>query len=175
MVFIFNDCNNQKVITKSNSTKSFNIPESLKEYKTNRDYIRVTTYAIDETLSGAKSKAINNAKAEIGNIIEKHLKNVAEAINYGQPLDYKWRDEMFTVFTRNTINNSILSARIVNAEEIKGQGDKYIYWVVMDIPKGKIKDTYITEVTTSRRNIKINKDLGKYRLIAILNDELNKN
>ncbi len=149
-VLFFINCSRQKTIITAKNVEKITVPSSLKEYKTDESFIRVISYGINETSEGAKSSAINIAKDQMTERLTMLLSNVIISFNFGLRTnsisERYWNNRLI----RNTVNKVMLSLRFVDSFEKEEPNRKYIYWIVMDVPKAKIKDNFITEIDMSK-------------------------
>ncbi len=161
---LFN-CTGQKNLNTVTEKDNVQIPPALTKYKSDENYIRATTFGVDKTSTGAKSKAINLARKELMVKVESYLSNIVGSLMFymNDQEGLNGRDE-YNEIKRNALNSIMMSARIVDFVELEKGNNGKLLWVVMDIPKIKINDVFLVIVDSTKFPLKAKSSLKKIKL-----------
>ena len=128
------------LLSQNMASQEIILPFSGKEYKSDKNYMRVIQSGKSPNISQAKKIAMQNARTEMAGLLESQIAEITRQytveLDVNQCLDYVQLFEQLSV----SISRQTLANLNIMDEKTMKDGNNTEYWVVLELPKTVLKE-----------------------------------
>lgn len=165
-------CSSSKSLQSTTESVQIKLPFSEKEYKTDKEYIRVVANGESPNLALAEKIATANAQNKMTRLISSVVKNTTE--NYAnQSSDQTNMDfsQNFQVIERTVSNETLTNIKVLDSKVFQKPSKIYDYWVVIEVSRKSLAEGAVNKMSSSKI-LKLESDQAKFR--KIFDEEMSK-